>query len=50
MSLARGSEFPRPNTRTADVSKILHNHQNKQIQLREEVKVRSVKYVNVELC
>lgn len=39
MSLAKGSEFPLAHTRTANLSKLLNNHQNKQIQLREEIKV-----------
>lgn len=39
ISLVKGAEIPQPNTANANISKLLINHENKQRQLREEIKV-----------
>lgn len=48
MSLAKGAEFPHANTKTANVSKLLRDHQNKQRQMREEIKTR-VEHLTAEI-
>lgn len=42
MSLAKGAEFPQANTKASNIPKVLHDHQNKQIQMREEIMVRTI--------
>lgn len=39
MSLVKGAEIPKANTKTADISKLLRDHENKQRQLRADIKV-----------
>lgn len=39
ISLAKGSEFPQAHSAKTNISKLLHDHQNKQQHLREEIKV-----------
>lgn len=39
MSLAKGAEFPQPKTAHANMSKLLRDQQNKQKQMREDIKV-----------
>lgn len=43
MSLAKGADFPQTNTRASNIPKVLHDHQNKQIQQREEIMVCTIK-------
>lgn len=39
MSLVKGAEIPKANTKTADISKLMRDHENKQRQLRANIKV-----------
>lgn len=48
MSLAKGAEFPHANTASANVPKLLRDHQNKQRQMREEIKAR-VEHLSAEI-
>lgn len=40
--MAKGSEIPQANSAHTNISKLLHDHKNKQRQLREEIKVISL--------
>lgn len=50
MSLVNGAEIPKANTKTADISKLLRDHENKQRQLRSDIKVDNMRMNHRDLA
>ena len=46
--MAKGSEIPQANSSRTNISKLLHDHENKQRQIREEIKVSQTNRMSVE--